>query len=583
MRKKLLPLLLVELLVFGLTLSIPPAQSAQADSFADPAFQKLWNRTDAAGLDTSARPTFWGDALATKTERYDNSPGGQRLVQYFDKGRMEITQPKGDATNEWYVSSGLLVRDLVGGGVEVGDNLVQVYDPVALPIAGDSDNVLAATPFYRDFAVDAFEGAASRSAVGATITRTIKRGGVRGVRPSTTTPKVTIGYFEQTSHHNIAAPFWDFLNATGPVQNPAGQTVTGSLAEWQYLVGFPMTEPYWITANFGGTSQEVVIQLFQRRVLIFNPAAPAGKQVDFTDVGRDWYNWQYGPPPSTNISIPDVPISIDATITPSYGDLETLFHATATGFAANEDVQLLVQVPSGQIYSSEQVQVRVDATGTVKFSFLGSDLAFERDEGPTGSEGLYKLELTGVNSGHVSTIYYDITAHVPLTPTSPYTVDNSPAPPSVNAEVSPSVGPRGSTFPVFLDGFQIKDIIHDKLSAWVTAPDGSVNGIDLRTTDIIVDAQESLDGTDLILSSPPDPGIWALTIVERSNPSHQAIIYLKVTDAPPEVPTFGSLDTYTSGTVSAVNRSSAWVSNIKFSLLHPVSPVQLQGGDDGDN
>ena len=42
-------------------------------------------------------------------------PGGSRLVQYFDKSRMEINNPGGDPTEPWYVTNGLLVVEMIAG------------------------------------------------------------------------------------------------------------------------------------------------------------------------------------------------------------------------------------------------------------------------------------------------------------------------------------------------------------------------------------------------------------------------------------------------------------------------------------
>ncbi|MEZ4569678.1 MAG: hypothetical protein R2849_04990 [Thermomicrobiales bacterium] len=43
-------------------------------------------------------------------------------VQYYDKARMEITNPGSDSDSIWYVTNGLLVVKLVTGKMQVGDN-----------------------------------------------------------------------------------------------------------------------------------------------------------------------------------------------------------------------------------------------------------------------------------------------------------------------------------------------------------------------------------------------------------------------------------------------------------------------------
>ena len=62
-----------------------------------------------------------GASTGPLQEDYAESPGPERLVQYFDKARMEITKP--DAVDDllWYVSNGLLVVELVTGRMQMGD------------------------------------------------------------------------------------------------------------------------------------------------------------------------------------------------------------------------------------------------------------------------------------------------------------------------------------------------------------------------------------------------------------------------------------------------------------------------------
>ena len=80
------------------------ASAGAAAAFASPAFQQQWQQGEAITAN------FWGP-LAPRTmgsrSRTRTAPGGQRLVQYFDKGRMELT---GAA-----VTNGLLATELVTG------------------------------------------------------------------------------------------------------------------------------------------------------------------------------------------------------------------------------------------------------------------------------------------------------------------------------------------------------------------------------------------------------------------------------------------------------------------------------------
>src|SRR5436190_2752398 len=92
--------------------SQPVAARVQAASnFADPAFQKLWERTDSlVAVGTVKRSWLWGPQpnSGPLQEDYAEGAGGKRLVQYFDKSRMEINNPNGNKNDPFYVTNGLL-------------------------------------------------------------------------------------------------------------------------------------------------------------------------------------------------------------------------------------------------------------------------------------------------------------------------------------------------------------------------------------------------------------------------------------------------------------------------------------------
>src|SRR5262245_30909447 len=58
---------------------------------ADSAFYNLWSRADGPlAMGTVARSWLWGPLpFSVANEGYAESPTGKRLVQYFDKARME--------------------------------------------------------------------------------------------------------------------------------------------------------------------------------------------------------------------------------------------------------------------------------------------------------------------------------------------------------------------------------------------------------------------------------------------------------------------------------------------------------------
>ncbi|MDQ6833368.1 MAG: hypothetical protein M3008_08215, partial [Chloroflexota bacterium] len=222
---------------------------AAASRFASPAFQAQWTAGEALA------PNFWGPldlAHDRQQEAYAEAPGGQRLVQYFDKARMELTNP-----NTGVVTNGLLANELITGSLQVGDNTFQQRQPAAIPIAGDSDN---AGPTYAQLGTTASSLLAPAMArVGEPITVIVGAdgsvtdgGGYAGISLS---PK--IGLYDDTTQHNVLGLFADFRTKVG-------------LAS----VGFARSEPFQATVKIAGTPQSIMAQVFERLVLTDNNNNP---------------------------------------------------------------------------------------------------------------------------------------------------------------------------------------------------------------------------------------------------------------------------------------------------------------------
>src|SRR3712207_3648421 len=81
--------------------------AARAEPVANDPFQRTWDRTAKPVADGAVTRTWmWGPAAFTGelSEDYAESPDGKRTVQYFDKSRMEITDPNADQSSPWYVT-----------------------------------------------------------------------------------------------------------------------------------------------------------------------------------------------------------------------------------------------------------------------------------------------------------------------------------------------------------------------------------------------------------------------------------------------------------------------------------------------
>ena len=128
--RSLLRTLPVMVLLIGALQGASAAEAA--NRFADPAFQSQWQAGEAISQN------FWGPletAQPGQQEFYADAPGKQRLVQYFDKGRMELTDPANGT-----ITNGLLATELITGKLQVGDNTFDAHESPAIPIAGDPDN-----------------------------------------------------------------------------------------------------------------------------------------------------------------------------------------------------------------------------------------------------------------------------------------------------------------------------------------------------------------------------------------------------------------------------------------------------------
>jgi hypothetical protein len=246
------------------------------------------------------RSWFWGPAPNTGglTEEYRQGAGGKRLVQYFDKSRMEINDPGADPASPWYVTNGLLTVELISGRVQTGESSFTQRAPAEVNVTGDAGDKSA--PTYASFAPVSNAGEEHRDPdrTGQYVTATLDRAGRVGADPGKAgQPGARIIYYENLTGHNIPAAMWGFLNMSGPVE-VGGKAVQQKLNEpWFYASGLPISDPYWAQATIGGTLTAVLVQAYERRVLTYVPSNPEGFQVEMGNVGQHYYDWRYGSAP----------------------------------------------------------------------------------------------------------------------------------------------------------------------------------------------------------------------------------------------------------------------------------------------
>ncbi len=352
---------------------------AAALSFADDAFEAVWNRTDKPVAEGRVSRTWlWGpEPFATQNEPYDQAPGGQRLVQYFDKSRMEINNPSADRSSPWFVTNGLLAKELATGRVQVGDDRYQEGQPANVPVAGDPDDPNG--PTYATFAGLL---AARGERIGA-VMETIDRAGNVG-QAGWLGNYTEYVYFVPETGHNIPAVFWDFLNSQGLIYQ-SGALVTGRLFDPVFFAtGFPITEAYWAEVKVGGQTKWVLIQLYERRALTYTPDNPPGWQVEMGNIGRHYYQWRYGSVPSTpqpTLGEPTDENSPPAEITwvmPGEPDEEYVEVQNDLDTALSLKGWKL-KLPSGYVYSFPDLTLDVNGVATI----YTCDSTADEDDDPT--------------------------------------------------------------------------------------------------------------------------------------------------------------------------------------------------------
>jgi hypothetical protein len=194
------------------------------------------------------------------------------------------------------VTNGLLARELVSGMVQVGNNRVVTagQGPALIPAAGDSANN-PGTPTYAAFArvttLNNDNWQPDRN--GTVVLDTIDRVGNTGSNSSLSRYNVKLTNFVDVTHHNIADVFWQFMTSRGPVKIN-GTFVEGDAVDWIYSIGLPLSNPYWSRVTVGGVEKDVLIQVFERRVLTYTPDNPAGFQVEMGNIGAHYAAWRYG-------------------------------------------------------------------------------------------------------------------------------------------------------------------------------------------------------------------------------------------------------------------------------------------------
>ncbi len=349
-----------------------------AFNFNDGGFATTWNRVDKPVQDNAnpGRGYTWGPVVSgSESQTGELYNGATRKVQYFDKARMEVNNPATNPADLYYVTTGLLVKEMVSGQRQDGDSLYTPLVPSSVQVAGDSNETgqtNGIAPVYASFKnTGTFAAQTSPAAPNGLINSRIdKAGAVSSFEP----PEIQLlGTYDPVTDHNIAQVFDKFSNASGPVWN--GSAIVNGPVFFNnpvYVLGRPLTEPYWSRAVVAGQERAVLVQLFERRVLTYTPSNPDPYKVEMGNVGQHYYRWRYQinapvpptatPPPVAPTPTPPppahpVPVASTAITSTTFGGKGTLQDQNFISPILKLEVPYQIYLPPGYAHSFQRYPV----------------------------------------------------------------------------------------------------------------------------------------------------------------------------------------------------------------------------------
>jgi hypothetical protein len=353
--------------------AVTPSVTA-AVSFAAPAFGAAWSPVDEpVSSGAVQRGWVWGAGpnSAGIMEPYRDAPGGTRLVQYFDKARMELTDPA-----RGVVTTGLLTRELVTGHIQTGDSPAAIEvrgKGSTTAVVGDATNIFPTYAQLRD-RIDRPQSDTTGQYLTDTLTLPSNGGPesplvvqTNGMTSAASDPNAQLAHFVAETGQTIPQAFWSFLTAGGAALQNGALVEQAPLFDWMTVTGFPIAPAFWVTVPVGGTPTAVMVQLFERRVLSYTPTNPAGFRVEMGNIGLHYFQYRYlspdaplvpatvAPVPPTNAksSKPAAPPRVSAT-------------PTITGAGPVRIVALVARPTDGAAdVNGEMVTIRNDGLTTV--------------------------------------------------------------------------------------------------------------------------------------------------------------------------------------------------------------------------
>jgi hypothetical protein len=307
-------------------LALLPLMVAQLALAAEPkaAFTRVWERYDRPVTEgRSDRSWAWGPGQATDVlyEEFSREQGSSyRAVQYWDKGRMELTDPNVDPNHPWFVTSGLLPVELMFNRRQTGLNehvvprlpsgfgvaesyVAAIGDPLSFPAYPDLQ------PLYEN------PGTISAAELGKPVTVLFNPDLTISAYTAYASDPATF-LVQGLNNHGVPRAFMDFMNQQGVVFAD-GRYSRQRVFDPLFIFGLPVTPAAWVTTRIGGNEKTVLFQVFERRVLTYSPTNAPAFRVEMGNVGQHYYKWRYTPAdtqewiydgqPTPEVSYPSTP------------------------------------------------------------------------------------------------------------------------------------------------------------------------------------------------------------------------------------------------------------------------------------
>lgn len=272
--------------------SLLPVRQTESPPFALPAFQRVFSTDSSAA---SRAVDLWGsDPLAWRVEPYHGAPDDRRIVQYFERGRMELR------SGSSRVVHGSLAAELVSGEIDLGDGMTVSDQPPEISI--DSGELDDRVPTYLTLSRLAEQPAEDRS--GERVDDWLDRAGVhqRGTTPAI----IRYAEYVPATGHNLPDVTVDLFQRTEFGDDRRAEAF-----------GDPISEPYWTFYRRDGELAPSLVQVFERRILVYTPGLAAEHRFTVASTGRHYYAWRYGHGASELPDSVDEAAPIDDVTTPN--------------------------------------------------------------------------------------------------------------------------------------------------------------------------------------------------------------------------------------------------------------------------